>query len=142
MYFENVISLDDTVNPTVRQHLTGKFQTNDKWGMGDLELNLSEKGTLTGSLTLEDITFGLKGLLSHTGDAFGYLLEPDAAIPIAMLRIKTYGEGLSLEFHVPEFTNLMDESKAEPVLFSRAAKNTAVATDMLEDLLIGAWHEK
>jgi hypothetical protein len=137
MFFENVISLDDTVNPTLRQQLTGNFHTSDKWGAGDLELHLSDRGILTGSFTIEEITFGLKGLLSHTGVAFGYLLEPDAAIPVAMLRIQTCGEGLSLEFHVPEFTNLMDESKAEGVLFSRAAKNNAVTT-MLEELLIGA----
>ncbi len=134
MYFENVISLDDTVNPSVREQLTGKFQTSDKWGTGDLELTLNEKGILTGSFTLEEITFGIKGLLSHTGDAFGYLLEPDAAIPVAMLRVKLYGEGVSLEFHVPEFTSIIDASKAESVLFSRAAKNTA----RLEELLIRA----
>jgi hypothetical protein len=137
MYFENVIRLDDTVNLTLRQNLTGIFHTSEKWGMGSLRLHLSEKGVLTGSFTLEEITFGIKGVLSHAGDAFGYLLEPDAAIPVAMLRIKTYGEGLSLEFHVPEFTNVMDESKAEIVLFSRTATKNK-ATTMLEELLIGA----
>jgi hypothetical protein len=137
MFFENVISLDDTVNPSLRQQLTGTFHTHDKWGEGNLELHLSDKGILTGSFTLEEITFGLKGLLSYTGVAFGYLLEPDAAIPIAMLRIQTYGEGLSMEVHVPEFTEILNESKAEPVLFSRTAINRTTA-NALEELLIGA----
>jgi hypothetical protein len=135
MFFENVISLDDTVNPTVRQYLTGTFHTSDQWGEGDLELHLSDKGVLTGSFTLEEITFGLKGLLSHTGVAFGYLLEPDAAIPVAMLRIQTCGEGLSLEVHVPEFTEVLNKSESEPVLFSRVTTNS---TTMLEELLIEA----
>ncbi len=137
MFSTDVIDLDDTVTPRFRKEFTGTFRTSDQWGEGDLELHLSDKGILIGSFTAEEIIFGIKGVLSHTGDAFGYLLEPDAAIPIAMLRIKTCGECLSLEVHVPEFTNLMNENKAEIVLFSRVAKKNRVTT-MLEELLSGA----
>jgi hypothetical protein len=132
MYFENVIRLDDTVTPNIRQQLTGTFHTHDKWGEGVLELTLSEKGILTGSFTIEEITFGIKGVLSHSGNAFGYLLEPDASIPVALLRIKAEEKGPSLEVHVPEFTELLDEREPEQVLFQR------VVADALEELLIGA----
>lgn len=137
MFFEHVIHLDDTVHPTLRQHFSGTFRTHDKWGAGTLELHLSDKGILTGSLTLEEITFGIKGQLNHTGLGFAYLLEPDAAIPIAMLRIKSQDEGLSINVHVPEFDDLMNDNN-EPILFSRVARNNAVTTMILEELLIGA----
>jgi hypothetical protein len=133
MFFEDVIRLDDTVNPAIREQFTGTFHTNDKWGAGDLELILSERGILTGSFILEEITFGVKGQLSHTGIAFGYLLEPDAAIPIAMLRIRSQGEGLGINILVPELDELLGEAETESVLFSRVATPRA-----LEEILIGA----
>lgn len=136
MYFENVIRLDNTIHPSVRQQFTGVFQTSNTWGTGDLELHLSEKGILTGSFTLEDISFGLKGVLGHTGVVFGYLLEPDAAMPVAMLRIKTYSNGLNLEFHVPEFTDIMNESGAEAVLFGRSVKQHPTA--MLDEFFVAS----
>lgn len=132
MFITDVIYLDDSVNPSFRNEFSGTFHTSDKWGEGDLELHLSEKGVLTGSFTTEGITFELKGTMSHTGVAYGYLLEPDAGIPVALLRIQTKGKDLSLEVHVPEFTELLDESEPEKVLFQR------VAVSALEELLIKA----
>jgi hypothetical protein len=133
MHFEHVICLDDTVEPSVRQHFTGTFHTEDKWGKGDLELHISERGIVTGSFVLEDITFGIKGQLSHAGIAFGYLLEPDAALPIAMLRIQSRSEGLGIDIVVPELDELLGEADTESVLFSRVT-----TPDVLEELLINA----
>lgn len=131
------IYLDDTVSPIFRKQFTGTFHTSDTWGNGDLELHVSEKGVLTGHFMVEDIRFELKGCVSHAGHAFGFLLEPDASIPVAMLRIKVDGNSLSLESYVPEFTELLDKSETEQVLFRRVTTNT-VATNALEELLIGA----
>jgi hypothetical protein len=133
MFFEDVIRLDNTVNLAIREQFTGTFHTNDKWGTGDLELILSERGILTGSFILEEITFGVKGQLSHTGIAFGYLLEPDAAIPIAMLRIQSRGDGLGIDIVVPELDELLGEAETESVLFSRVVATPGA----LEELLIG-----
>jgi hypothetical protein len=133
MFITDVIYLDDTVTPSFCKEFTGLFHTSEKWGEGSLELTLSEKGVLSGSFTTKGITFGLKGTVSHTGVAFGYLLEPDASIPVALVRIKKTGEGLSLEVHVPEFTELMNESEGEKVLFQRV-----VMAGVLEELLVSS----
>jgi hypothetical protein len=131
------IFLDDTVSPTFRQQFTGTFHTSDTWGNGNLELHVNEKGVLSGHFTVEDIRFALKGCVSHLGHAFGFLLEPDGSIPVAMLRIKVVDDTLSLESYVPELTKLLDESNPEVVSFTRVAKNNN-ATAMLEELLINA----
>jgi hypothetical protein len=133
MFINDVIYLEDTVNPNVRKQFTGTFHTSDTWGEGDLELHLSEAGVLTGSFIVEEITFGLKGCVSHTGNVFGFLLEPDASIPIALLRIKPHGDELKLEVHVPEFTDLLDMTESEQVSFYRVTKASAP-----QELLIGA----
>jgi hypothetical protein len=133
MFINDVIYLDDTLTPGFRKEFSGTFHTTDKWGEGDLELHLSEKGVLTGKFTTEGITFGLKGTVSYTGVAFGYLLEPDANIPVALIRINTNGKDLSLEVHVPEFTDLLNENNPEKVLFQRV-----VTADALEELLVEA----
>jgi hypothetical protein len=133
MFISDVIYLDDTVTPSFRKEFTGLFHTHGKWGEGDLELTLNEKGVLSGSFTTEGITFGLKGTVSHTGVAFGYLLEPDAAIPVALLRINANGENLRLEVHVPEFTELLNENNPEKVLFQRV-----VTVSALEELLVSS----
>jgi hypothetical protein len=138
MFFNDVIYLDDMVSPAFRKQFTGTFHTSDTWGNSDLELHVSEQGVLTGHFTVEDIRFELKGCVSHTGYAFGFLLEPDASIPVAMLRIKVNGNSLSLESYVPEFTELLDKSEAEQVLFRRVTVNEPMTTNALEELLIGA----
>jgi hypothetical protein len=131
MFITDVIYLDDTVTPSFRKEFTGLFHTSGNWGEGDLELTLSKKGVLSGSFTTEGITFGLKGTVSHTGVAFGYLLEPDAALPVALIRINASEKGLSLEVHVPEFTELLNESEPEKVLFQRV-----VTASALEEILV------
>jgi hypothetical protein len=134
MFFEDVIRLDNTVTHTTRQQFTGTFHTYDKHGAGDLELILSDRGILTGSLILEEITFGIKGQFSLTGLVLAYLLEPNAALPVAMLRIKSYSEGLSIDICVPELDELLGETDSEAVLFSRV-----VATPSgFEELLVRA----
>ncbi len=133
MFFNDVIYLADTVSPTFRKEFTGTFHTTDKWGEGDLELTLSESGVLTGHFTIEDIRFELKGLVSYTGNAFGFLLEPDHSIPCALVRIKVHEGGVSLESYIPEFNDLFDKEESEKVSFHRVAELSA-----LEELLIGA----
>jgi hypothetical protein len=133
MFFNDVIYLDDTVNPNFRKAFTGTFHTTDKWGEGDLELHLNEKGVLTGHFRVEDIRFELKGLVSFTGNAFGFLLEPENAMPCALVRIKVNGDGVSLESYIPEFNELFDKEDSEKVSFHRVAEVSA-----LEELLIGA----
>jgi hypothetical protein len=134
MFINNVIYLNDTVSPTLRQQFTGTFHGSDRWGDGDLELHLSEAGVLTGYFAVEDIKFELKGCVGHTGNAFGFLLEPDHAIPVALLRINIYDDGLSLESYVPEFTELFSQAESEKVSFRRGVK----ATTPQELLVIGA----
>ena len=43
---------------------------------------------------------------------------------MALLRIKASDEGLSLEVHAPEFTELIANSEPEQVLFSPVTTNT------------------
>jgi hypothetical protein len=132
MFFHDVIYLDDTVTPDFRKDFTGTFHTVDQWGEGDLELHLNEKGVLTGHFRIEDIKFELKGLVSFTGNAFGFLLEPENAIPCALVRIKLHEQGVSLESYIPEFNELFDKEKSEKVSFQR------VTASVLEELLISA----
>jgi hypothetical protein len=133
MFFNDVIYLDDTVTPATRKEFTGTFHTVDKWGKGDLELHLNDKGVLTGHFTIEDIKFELKGAVSYTGNAFGFLLEPTNLVPCALVRIKLHGDGVSLESYIPEFNDLFDKEESEKVSFHRVAELSE-----LEELLIGA----
>jgi hypothetical protein len=133
MFFNDVIYLDDKINPNFRKTFTGTFHTAGTWGEGDLELHLSEKGVLIGHFTIEDIRFELKGLVSFTGNAFGFLLEPENGVPCAMVRIKPHDNGVSLESYIPEFNELFDKEQSEKVSFRRV-----VTADVLEELLIGA----
>jgi hypothetical protein len=133
MFFNDVIYLDDTVNPNFRKAFTGTYHTVDKWGEGDLELNLSESGILTGHFTVEEIKFELKGFISYTGLACGFLLEPTNGVPCALVRLELTREGLRLESHVPEFSELFTDNDFEKVLLHKV-----VEAATLEELLIGA----
>jgi hypothetical protein len=135
MFFNDVIYLDDAVSPDFRKAFTGTFHTSDKWGNGNLELHLSEAGVVTGNLVMNALRFELNGCISHTGVAFGILLEPVTSSPVALFHIKPDSEGSGLELDIPELPN---KSTVAPVLFSRVTANNPITTDALEELLIGA----
>lgn len=138
MFTTDFIYLDDTVNPTLCEQLTGTFHTSDDSGKGDLELHLSEAGVVTGNLVMNALRFELNGCISHTGVAFGILLEPVTSSPVALFHIKPGSENSGLELDIPDLTQLPNKSTVAPVLFSRVTTNNPVTTDALAELLIGA----
>jgi hypothetical protein len=121
MFSDNDTNLNSAASLTLRQQFTGTFRALDTRGDGDLELHLSEAGVLTGYFAVEEIKFELKGCVNGTGKAVGFLLEPDHAIPVALLRINTQEEGLSLETYLSE---PFDHLEPERVSFRRVVTAT------------------
>lgn len=119
MVISNDTHLNSTASPTLRQQFTGTFHDSDARGEGDLELHLSDAGVLTGYFAVEELTFELKGCVSPTGNAFGFLLAPNYAAPVALLRISVEGEGVSLESYL---SKSFDHLEPERLSFRRVVK--------------------
>jgi hypothetical protein len=131
MFMNDVIWLNDTVDPTLYKQITGTFHTSDAWGDCTLELHLSEEGLLTGHFITRGQTLEVKGGVGQGGMVYGFLLEPVASVPFALFRIKPGEEVLGLELDVPEFTELLDDRTTEHVSFKRV-----VVANHLEELLV------
>jgi hypothetical protein len=131
MFTNDVIWLNDTVDPTLCKQITGTFHTSDAWGDCTLELHLSEEGLLTGHFITREQTLEVKGGIDQGGMVYGFLLEPVASVPFALLRINASEDVLGLELDVPEFTELLDDRTTEQVSFKRV-----VVASCLEKLLV------
>jgi hypothetical protein len=131
MFTNDVIWLNDTVDPTLCKQITGTFHTSDAWGDCTLELHLSEEGLLTGHFITREQTLEVKGGIGQGGMVYGFLLEPVASVPFALLRINASEDVLGLELDVPEFTELLDDRTTEQVSFKRV-----VVASCLEKLLV------
>jgi hypothetical protein len=126
MFGNNATNINSTASPTLRQQFTGMFHASDTRGEGDLELHLNDAGVLTGYFAVEEKTFELKGCVSSTGNAFGFLLAPHHASPVALVRINAEGEGVSLESYLSES---FDHAGPERVSFRRV-----MSAGVLEEL--------
>jgi hypothetical protein len=132
-FTNNSIWLEDTVDPFFCKQFTGSFQAVDFWGKSILELHLSDTGILTGDIKTGDISFEIKGCISHMGIGFGFLLEPLTSLPVAMFRLKKDVQGLSMESYVPEFSKLFDQEKPDAILFLPVMTASA-----LEEILLSS----
>jgi hypothetical protein len=113
------IWLNDDIDPSLGQKLTGKFQAKTTWATCELELYLTKNGVLKGHFTVGEQALEVKGGIGKTGMAYGFLLEPIDSVPVALFRIKTNEHGLQLELDVPEFDELLEHCSLEGIALSR-----------------------
>ncbi len=83
--------------------IAGTFGASEDGLSCTLTLELSANGLLFGRLQFGDLTFELRGNLSRRPDvAYGFVLDPQSALPLALLRASATPETLTLELDVPE----------------------------------------
>jgi hypothetical protein len=124
---ENIIWLNDHLNPSLSEQFTGTFQASTDWEDCTLELSLSSAGVLSGAFQVGEQTLEVKGGVGKSGVVFGFLLEPVASVPVALFRIKYSQENFRLELDVPEFDSLLDYCSPEPVNFERVDLTKAIS---------------
>ena len=118
---ENIIWLGEQPDPSLRKLFTGTFQLHSDWGESEVGMSLSATGTLKGYFSVGGQSFELIGSIGKSGLAFGFLLEPVSAVPMALFRIRAGREGLTLELDVPEFADLLDNCQIEQFKLERVS---------------------
>lgn len=114
------------LEPQAAQALSGIFTTQVDGRSCQLELRTDRQRLVRGWLRLSGRTFEIQAEADEdAGTVYGFLLEPDAQLPVALLRARLSGNDLQLELDLSDFAAFSGDGAAPAEAQPRSADSAS-----------------